>query len=134
MGKKIAWIEDDHPEIPSLVRLLELDEHDISRYRTCQDVEEHLEEICGCDAVILDIILPPATDDLYQGVSVLRKLRDECKYSGPVVVCSIVRNPDVRRALDELGISDILHKPVRPSKLYDAVTKALAENKPETLQ
>ena len=131
---KIAWIEDDHDEISALVRLLELDRHNILRYRTCRDVEEHFEEICGCDAVILDIILPPATDDLYQGVSVLRKLREGCEYSGPVVVCSIVRNPDVLRALSELGISDILHKPVRPSRLYDAVTKALAEGTPETSQ
>ena len=134
MGKKIAWIEDDHPEIPSLVRLLELDGHDILHYRTCQEVEEHLEEICRCDAVILDIILPPATDDLYQGVSVLRKLREECKYNGPVVVCSVVRNPTVLHALRELGVSDILHKPVRPSRLYDAVTKAIAESTPETSQ
>jgi DNA-binding response OmpR family regulator len=131
---KIAWIEDDHDEIPSLVRLLELDEHNILRYRTCQEVEEDLEEICGCDAVILDIILPPATDDLYQGVSVLRKLREECKYSGPVVICSVVRNPDVLKAVRELGVSDILHKPVRPSKLYDAMTKALAEGGPEISQ
>jgi DNA-binding NarL/FixJ family response regulator len=115
---KIAWIEDDHDEIPSLVRLLELDEHNI----------------CGCDAVILDIILPPATDDLYQGVSVLRKLREECKYSGPVVICSVVRNPDVLKAVRELGVSDILHKPVRPSKLYDAVKKVLAEGGPEISQ
>ena len=125
MSKRIGWIEDDHPEIPSLVGLLELDGYTILRYRTCSDVQEHLEEICGCDAVILDIILPPATDDPYQGLSVLRKLRKECEYSAPVVVCTVVRNPDVHRALDELGVSRILQKPVRPSKLYDAVTKAL---------
>ena len=129
---KIAWIEDDHDEISALVRLLELDRHNILRYRTCQDVEEHFEEICGCDAVILDIILPPATDDLYQGVSVLRKLREKCRYNDPVIVCSVVRNTIVLHALCELGVSDILHKPVRPSRLHDAVTKALAEGTPET--
>jgi DNA-binding NtrC family response regulator len=122
---KIAWIEDDHRDIPSLVRLLELDGHHILRYRTWRDVEEHLEEICQCDAVILDIILPPATENRYLGVSVLKKLREECNYNGPVVVCTIVRNPDVLNNLRKLGVSDILHKPVRPSKLYDAVTKVL---------
>jgi len=131
---KIAWIEDDHPEIPSLVRLLELDGHNILYYRTCREVEEDIDKICGCDAVILDIILPPATDDPYQGVSVLRKLREECKYDGPVIVCSIVRNPVVLHALHELGVSAILHKPVRPSQLYDAVTEALTEGTPETAQ
>jgi len=131
---KIAWIEDDYRAISSLVRSLELDGHNILCYRTCQDVEEHLEEICRCDAVILDIILPPATDDLYQGVSVLRKLREECKYNGPVIVCSVVRNPTVLHALREMGISDILHKPVRPSRLHDAVTEALAGSTPETSQ
>lgn len=122
---KIAWIEDDHPEISSLVRLLELDGHDILRYRTWGDVEEHLEKICQCDAVILDIILPPAIENRYLGVSVLKKLREECNYNGPVVVCTIVRNPDVLNNLQKLGVSDILHKPVRPSKLYDTVTKVL---------
>ena len=133
---KIAWIEDDHPEIPSLVRLLELDGHDIPRYRTSQDVEEHLAEICQCDAIILDIILPPTNDDPYQGLSVLKKLREKCNYSAPVIVCSVVRNPNVLQALNELGVpgSWILHKPVRPSVLHDVVTKALSESTHEASQ
>jgi DNA-binding response OmpR family regulator len=131
VSNRIAWIEDDHPEISSLVRLLELDGYDILRYRTCQEVEKHLEDVCKCNAVILDIILPPPMDDdPYQGVSLLRKLRKECGYNGPVVICSVVRNPDVLRALRQLGVSDILHKPVRPSKLYDTVTKLIEHPEP----
>jgi CheY-like chemotaxis protein len=89
-------------------------------------VDENLEEICGCDAVILDIILPPATrDNPYRGVSVLRKLRQHCKHGVPVVVVTVVRNPHVIEALEELGVSAILRKPVRPSKLYEEVAKLL---------
>lgn len=134
MGEKIAWIDDDYDRISSLVRQLKLDGHEILCYGTCQEVEEHFDEICQCDAVILDIILPPVTDDPYQGVSVLRNLREGCKYSGPVIVCTRVKNPNVLDALRELGVSEILLKPVRPSALYDAVTKALAEGTPETSQ
>jgi DNA-binding NarL/FixJ family response regulator len=68
------------------------------------------------------------------GLSVLKQLREEHDYQGPVVVCSRVKNPVVLHELRKLGVTEILHKPVRPSKLYDAVTKALAEGTPETSQ
>jgi CheY-like chemotaxis protein len=122
---RIAWIEDDHDKIGSLVKLLERDGHTILPYASWQEVEEQIETICTCDAIILDIILPPVEDDPYLGLSVLEQLRKEHKYQGPIVVCSRVKNPVVLRELEELGVTEILRKPVRPSVLYDVVTKAL---------
>jgi CheY-like chemotaxis protein len=121
---RIAWIEDDHDRIGSLVKLLERDGHEILPYSSWQEVREQIENICACDAIILDIILPPIEDDPYLGLSVLEQLREE-GYHGPVVVCSRVKNPVVIHQLQELGVAEILRKPVRPSVLYDAVTKAL---------
>jgi CheY-like chemotaxis protein len=129
---RIAWIEDDHERIESLVRLLKRDGHTILPYSWWQEVKEQIETILACDAIILDIILPPVEDDPYLGLSVLEQLRKERGYQGPVVVCSRVQNPVVLRELEELGVTEILHKPVRPSVLYDTVTKALAEGTPET--
>lgn len=122
---RIAWIEDDHDRIGSLVRLLKRDGHEILPYSSWQEVKENIETICACDAIILDIILPPTKDDPYLGLSVLEQLREEHGYQGPVVVCSRVKNPVVLHQLEELGVTEILRKPVRPSVLYDAVTKAL---------
>jgi Response regulators consisting of a CheY-like receiver domain and a winged-helix DNA-binding domain len=122
---RIAWIEDDHDRISSLVRLLERDEHTILPYSSWQEVKEQIETICACDAIILDIILPPIEDDPYLGLSVLNQLREEHGYQGPVVVCSRVKNPVVLNELQELGVTEILRKPVRPSVLYDVVTKAI---------
>jgi len=121
----IAWIEDDHERISSLVRLLERDGHTILPYSSWQEVEEQIETICACDAIILDIILPPTEDDPYWGLSILEQLREQHGYQGPVVVCSRVKNPVVLNQLRELGVTEILRKPVRPSVLYDVVTKAL---------
>jgi CheY-like chemotaxis protein len=121
----IAWIEDDHDRIGSLVKLLERDGHTILPYSSWQEVKEQTETICACDAIILDIILPPVEDDPYLGLSVLEQLREEHGYQGPVVVCSRVKNPVVINRLQELGVMEILRKPVRPSVLYNAVTKAL---------
>ena len=131
---RIAWIEDDHERISSLVRLLERDGHTILPYGSWQEVKEQIETICACDVIILDIILPPAEDDPYLGLSVLDLLRNEHGYGAPVVVCSRVKNPVVLRELDELGVTEILRKPVRPTVLYDVVTRALAEGTPETSQ
>jgi DNA-binding response OmpR family regulator len=125
---RIAWIEDDYEEISSLVRLLELEGIKIPKYRKLQEVEKNIEDIIACDAIILDIILPPVTDDdPHDGISVLKMLREKYKYDKPVVVCSIVRAPGAMDALRKLGVKDenILHKPVRPSILTKVVKKAL---------
>jgi CheY-like chemotaxis protein len=128
---RIAWIEDDHEKIGALVKLLEKDGHIILPYSTWQEVKENIETVCKCDAIILDIILPPVEDDPYLGLSVLEQLRKKHGYQGPVVVCSRVKNPVVINQLRELGATEILRKPARPSDLYDAVTKALEGAKPD---
>ena len=127
---KIAWIEDDYDEISSLVKLLELDGYKIPRYRTRSDVDNSIEEILSCDAIILDIILPPITEDNpHQGISILKMLREKYNYSKPVVVCTVVRAPGVMDELRKLGVfnGNILHKPVRPSVLAMTVKKALGK-------
>ena len=131
---RIAWIEDDYKSISSLVRLLEKDGHTILPYSSWQEVKEHIETICACDAIILDIILPPIEDDPYLGLSILALLRHEHGYEAPVVICSRVQNPVVLHELQELGVREILRKPTRPSVLYEVVTKALAESTRETPQ
>jgi CheY-like chemotaxis protein len=122
---RIAWIEDDHERIGSLVRLLEKSGHVIAPYASWQEVEEQIDAICSCEVIILDIILPPIENDPYLGMSILEQLRKEHKYQGVIVVCSRVKNPVILHALSELGVTEVLRKPVRPSVLYDVVMNAL---------
>jgi CheY-like chemotaxis protein len=126
---KIAWIEDDHEEISSLVRLLELDGYEIPRYTNRAEVDTSIENILSCDAILLDIILPPVEEDPYQGLSILKMLREQYNYDKSVVVCTVVRTPGVLDNIRKLGVlnENILHKPVRPSVLTKVVKKALGQ-------
>jgi CheY-like chemotaxis protein len=124
---RIAWIEDDHERINSLVRLLERDGHSIETYSSWEEVQENLAAIRSCAAIILDIILPPIKDDPYQGLAVLELLKEN-GFTTPVVVCSRVQNPVVLERMRELGVKEILRKPIRPTALYDAVNRLLSQD------
>ncbi len=129
---KIAWIEDDSEEISSLVRLLELDNFEVARYRTRNEVEEKIGDILISEAIILDMILPPVTEDEpYQGISILKLLRQRYHYANPVVVCSVVRASGIIATLNNLNVSAILHKPLRPSVLYEEVKKLVQKDSRE---
>jgi len=68
------------------------------------------------DVIILDVMLP--TQD---GWEVLGMLRDACQATGhdvPVVVCSIINDPRLARAL---GANAFLHKPVTRAGLLQAL-------------
>lgn len=125
-AKTIAWIEDDYKTIGALTRLLQDAGHKIVTYGSWQEVKKKIEDVLAADAIILDIILPPIEEGPYTGVRLLRQLRQEHKYSGPVIVCTGVRNPEVHAELENmLGATGILRKPVRPSELFDKVIDAL---------
>jgi DNA-binding response OmpR family regulator len=130
--RKIAWIEDEADAISSLVRLLELNNYEVARYRTREDVDEKIGEIILADAIILDLVLPPATEEEpYQGISILKQLRQIYHYINPVVVCSVVRTPDIIATLTDMDVSAILHKPIRPSVLFEVVGRLVLQNSGE---
>ncbi len=127
--KTIAWIEDDAYIIYDLIKPLEKAGYKIERFGTKAEVLRNVATIKDCDAIIMDVILPPgeecALEESYGGVSVLRSLRSEHNVNIPIVVCTVVRSPDVHRQLKDLGVSEILLKPVLPSKLKEAVERVL---------
>jgi DNA-binding response OmpR family regulator len=126
--KRIAWIEDDSNDISALVEPLEMAGYEVLRFRTVSEVDKDIEKICKCDAVILDILLPPKSENPFQGIAVLRKLREEKNYQKPVVVCTVVKTDGVIETLKLIGVSEIIHKPVRPSKLRDTVINFIHED------
>lgn len=129
MGHVIAWIEDDTDIIDPVVSLLEREGHRFIRIRSIGEALDKVEIIRNCDLVLLDVIVPLGGVDRqytrYAGRDLLRELREVHKITTPVVVLSVVSNPEVQRELEGLQVSDIVKKPVLPSRLKERVEQAL---------
>jgi CheY-like chemotaxis protein len=123
---KIAWIEDNPELLDAFVKALKRANHEIVSYDSWQVAEDNLEEIRKSDLVLLDIILPPENKS-YAGISILRKLREDLSYQCPVIVFTSVQNPVILHELQELKPEEILRRPTPPSRLVEAVTRALAK-------
>lgn len=129
MAKTLVWIEDDIDIIDEAVVLLERAGHRILRIRSISEALENVALIRNSDLILLDIILPPGntneTYSRYSGLELLRKLREDHEIDIPVVVLSVVSNREVHRQLQQLGVGDIVPKPVLPSKLKERVERVL---------
>jgi len=130
MPKTIVWIEDDTDIIGSVVRQLERAGYKIERLRSARDVFENLDLVRRCDLILLDMILPKGGVEQNfgqpTGLGILRQLRQEFQVTQPVVVLSVIRREEIAKELkQELGVKDIITKPVRPSELKRRVEAAL---------
>ena len=118
MAKTIAWIEDDTDIIDPVVTLLDRAGHRILRIRSVAEALEEVELIRNSDLILLDVILPPGNVEQdyghYSGLALLQELKEEHGIQAPVVVLSVITNSDARRQLRELGVKDIIPKPVLP--------------------
>lgn len=132
MPKTIAWIEDDTDIIDPVVEPLIDAGYEINRYNTIAQVLEHKKEIIRADLILLDMIVRPGVTDRrfgrYPGLDLLREWRGE-KIETPVVALTVVRRDEVTRQLKELGVADIVYKPVRPSELKERVERVLGKKK-----
>lgn len=134
MGKTIVWIDDDTDIIDAVVRPLELAGHRIVRVNTVAEAltPDVLERIRQADLLLLDMILTPGAIERefsrYPGKDILQELREVHGITTPVIVLTVVRNPEVLRQLEQLGVAEIVHKPVRPSVLKERVEEVLGQN------
>ena len=130
MPKTIVWIEDDTEIIDPVVRPLERAGYQIVRLRTAQAALSNVAQIQHSELLLLDMILPPGDVDIelsrYPGLDILRELRQTYQISVPVVALTVVTRGEVRQQLHELGVADIIRKPVRPSALKERVEAVLA--------
>jgi two-component system, response regulator YesN len=131
LTKKIVWVEDDIAIIKPLVRPLENAGYEIVYLLTVAEALEKLEQIRQADLLLFDMIYPSGTgEDIekrYPGLAVLEMLRNEYHIDTPVIVLTVVTNPEVRNRLTALNVVDIINKPVRPSVLKSRVEQALGE-------
>ena len=125
MPKTIVWIEDDADIIDPVVRPLELAGYLIERIPTAHEALENIDTIQKADLILLDVILAPGNTEKqfsrYSGLDILRELRETHQITTPVVALTVVARDEVRQRLNELGVADIIRKPIRPSLLKERV-------------
>ena len=120
--KKILWIEDDADLLRGLVRPLEKDGHKII---VAKDEQEALERIKNkefdFDLILFDIIIPtgiPGDVEDFVGMRLLKKLLIDMDIKTPIIVLSVVRDPDMVNAMSTMGDEKVLSKGAYlPSKL-----------------
>jgi CheY-like chemotaxis protein len=130
MSKVIAWIEDDVDVIYPVVRPLEKAGYQIITFRNAKEALKSVKQIRKADLILLDMLLPPGQtgEELnhYAGLSLLRELREVHKVSNRVVVFTVVTPDNLMERLRELGVADIVRKPILPSELKERIERALA--------
>jgi DNA-binding response OmpR family regulator len=131
MTKKIVWIEDDVEIIRPVIRPLERAKYSIVTFQTAKDVFDNLEQLHEADVIILDIFIPHGGVDVelsrYTGVDIFEILKLEHQLTTPVIVLTVVAREEVRTRLRDLGVADIVRKPVRPSELKERIELILEE-------
>jgi len=128
--KRILWIEDDAGLLMGLVRPLKKDGHEII---VAKDEKEALELIGALDfdLILLDIIIPTGVegdmgDISFVGMRLLKTLSIDMKIKTPIIVLSVVRDPDMIGEMNGLGVKEVLPKGAYlPSKLKEKVYEVL---------
>ncbi len=130
MTKKIVWIEDDIDIIGSVIRPLERAGYEILPIRDAKQAFESVPQLQEADLILLDIFLPHGgfEEELsrFTGLDIFSTLREKHNVTTPVIALTVVAREEVRRKLRELGVADIIRKPVRPSELKERVEAVLA--------
>ena len=122
-GRSVVLVVDDDYDIrEALSDVLASEGYSVV---TAADGDEALETLCGGirpAVMLLDLMMPRVS-----GVEVIDALRkDESLRGIPVVVCSAHRG----YGPDDLGVHDVLRKPVSVEELLDAVARAIRPRKP----
>ncbi len=129
MARKIIWIEDDVDIIGPVVRPLERAGFEILRLRTAKDVFDNVAKLHEADFILLDMLLPDGGSGLelgrYTGLDIFKELLENHALKTPVVALTVVAREEVRKNLRDLGVADIIRKPVRPSELKERIEQIL---------
>jgi len=131
MSKTIAWIEDDVEIIGPVIRPLERVGYKIIRLRSVEEVFDNIPKLQSADLILLDMILPhgkfKGEMGRYTGLDIFKALRETHDVDTPIVALTVVAREEVRQKLRDLGVTDIIRKPVRPSELKERIEEILVD-------
>jgi|LakMenEpi03Aug12_release.lakeMendotaPanAssembly.Ray.scaffolds.fasta_scaffold129395_5 CheY-like chemotaxis protein len=111
---KMLWVEDDFDTLKAAVLPLEKKGWSISYAASYQDALKLLEQ--NYDVFLVDLIIPQigsnvevdddqSNDTRYLGLKLIEKIRKCFGTNFPVIAFSVVHDPSVNKALDELGVN-----------------------------
>jgi len=116
--------------LQSLIKPLERDGYRVTYARNEQEALTELDKDIF-DIILFDIIIPTGSDDPddfidYVGVRLIKEIINVRKITTPVIVISVVNNPDVIKEFEEAGVAKILQKGyILPSALKAEVERIL---------
>jgi CheY-like chemotaxis protein len=124
---RVLYLEDEEDALEILPFLLERDGIEIAG---TSSIEEALEWVAGqsFDAVLLDIMMPPAEDmddeDLdygrLTGIEVARRIK-AIKPDLPIIALTVLTDPEIRAQIAGAGVDKIVNKPCEPDVIRTAL-------------
>lgn len=133
MAKRVLFIDDDIGRISSHVEMLEMEGNRVETMSSAKEAlatfSAHADEY---DVIILDVMLP--RDDFTQeetnfgretGLVLLEKLRG-LDASIPIIVLTVVRDPEARRRAASFRAVTYVEKPLLPSTLCELLSQVCA--------
>jgi serine protease Do len=125
-AKRLLIIEDDPGALQAYGRLLARLGHSVSLHSGCEAALADREAIETADLLILDQQMPGM-----RGLDLLRRLRESgawrARKAPAVLLVTAFADAALRAIAVDLGVDEILDKPVDPSRLMARVERALAE-------
>lgn len=120
-------VVEDEPHIGRIIRTrLEQDGFPVEVAETGAAALERLEAMPLPALIVLDLMLP-----LISGVEVLRAVRGDSRWQAlPCIVLTAAGQDEQLRAVEALGVSEIMTKPFSPRRLLARV-HALLEGAPD---
>lgn len=120
--KKLLLLVDDEAFNLALMELvLGKEEFEFVRAENGAEALQKLREIGGCDAILLDRMMPEM-----DGIEMLKALKADPRYSGiPVIMQSAVGTPEKIKEAIDAGAIDYVVKPYDDEIVLGVVKKAL---------
>lgn len=129
---KVLFLEDELSLVQALPRLLK--SRGLNMIGTTSIIEAiELFANEDFDAVLLDIMMPPAEDmdaealdyGRKTGVEVARRMQAQ-KPAAPIVALTVVRDRDIQARMREAGIVEIINKPAETEQIVETLLRTIS--------
>lgn len=111
---KMLWVEDDYDTLQATVLPLQKKGWEISHATSFEDALLLLKQ--PYDVFLIDLIIPPIGHDVeidheishsprYLGLKLIEEIRNQLGMRVPIIAFSVVHDPNVNKALDDLSVN-----------------------------
>ena len=135
--KQILWVDNQHDYTGAHITRLQAAGHIVSKAWSAEEALRFLRDpVSKCDLIILDILMSEKPVEGQKvgsgktGLVLYDIIRDDLGFRGPILVVTVVVDGSVDKAMQgketPRGLPvKVLHKPVRPSELNEAIQAVL---------